>query len=46
MSNGDSSMTVRVDPTNKPFWFVLGESYSSGWAATLNGHSLGGTRSS
>ncbi len=37
----NTSMTVRIDHATQPFWFVLGQSYSSGWTATVNGHSLG-----
>ncbi len=42
LHSDSSSMTVHIDATKQPFWFVLGQSFSSGWTATLNGHSLGG----
>ena len=41
VSQGRTSMKVRVDPTDKPFWFVLGESNNAGWTASANGRDLG-----
>ncbi|HEX4865840.1 MAG TPA: discoidin domain-containing protein, partial [Acidimicrobiales bacterium] len=35
-------LTLRSD--GKPFWLVLGQSFSSGWSASSNGHSLGAPR--
>ncbi len=34
-------MRATVDRTNRPFWLVLGQSYSKGWKATVNGRDLG-----
>ncbi len=41
VSQGRTSMKVKVDATRKPFWLVLGESHNAGWAATADGHGLG-----
>jgi hypothetical protein len=41
VKQGRASMTVEVDPTSKPFWFVLGESNNQGWTAKANGVRLG-----
>lgn len=39
-----TSMTLKVPGTGRAFWLVLGESHSSGWAATVGGRSLGPPR--
>ena len=36
-----TSWDLTVKSNGKPFWLVLGQSFSSGWSATVNGHSLG-----
>lgn len=36
-----TNVTAKVAPSKQPTWFVLGQSESSGWNATLNGKSLG-----
>lgn len=36
LAAGSLSATVRVPPSDTPFWLVLGESHSKGWAATIN----------
>ncbi len=41
VSQGRTSMKVKVDATRKPFWLVLGESHNAGWAATADGRGLG-----
>jgi arabinofuranan 3-O-arabinosyltransferase len=41
IKHGRASMTVEVDPTAKPFWFVLGESNNRGWSAHADGVDLG-----
>jgi arabinofuranan 3-O-arabinosyltransferase len=38
---GRASLTARVDDATAPFWFVVGESNSSGWTVTVNGKKLG-----
>jgi arabinofuranan 3-O-arabinosyltransferase len=41
-SQNRTSWRVTVDGNGQPFWLVLGQSFSSGWTATLpDGHSLG-----
>jgi hypothetical protein len=41
-SQDRTSTTITIDGTGQPFWLVLGQSYSSGWSATLpGGRSLG-----
>ena len=35
-------LTLRSD--GRPFWLVLGQSFSTGWSATVNGRSLGAPR--
>jgi hypothetical protein len=37
----DTETSVEISATSEGFWLVLGQSYSSGWSATLAGHSLG-----
>jgi arabinofuranan 3-O-arabinosyltransferase len=39
--NGKTDRTVRVDACPQGCWFVFGEGYSTGWTASLDGHSLG-----
>jgi arabinofuranan 3-O-arabinosyltransferase len=39
-----TSMTLSVQGTGRPFWLVLGQSFNSGWQATVGGHSLGAPR--
>src|SRR6476646_7801391 len=34
-------MTVRVEGAARPFWMILGESHSRGWAAKAGGRGLG-----
>jgi arabinofuranan 3-O-arabinosyltransferase len=41
LSESHISMTVSVPATGPPSWLVLGESFSSGWTASLGGRSLG-----
>lgn len=36
-----TSMTIDVRGARRPFWLVLGESYSDGWKATREGSDLG-----
>ncbi len=44
-SQNRTSWRVTVDGHGQPFWLVLGQSFSSGWTATLpDGHSLGPAR--
>jgi arabinofuranan 3-O-arabinosyltransferase len=38
---GQASLTARVDNAAAPFWFVLGQSNSSGWTLTVDGKKLG-----
>jgi arabinofuranan 3-O-arabinosyltransferase len=41
-SQNRTSWRVTVDGNGQPFWLALGQSFSSGWTATLpGGHSLG-----
>ena len=37
----DTETSAEIPATLDGFWLVLGQSYSSGWSATLNGNSLG-----
>jgi hypothetical protein len=39
--NGETTIHARVQHPTGPFWLVLGESFNSGWRATVNGHDLG-----
>jgi arabinofuranan 3-O-arabinosyltransferase len=39
--HGRTSMKVRVDPTDDPFWIVLGQSNNEGWTASVDGRDLG-----
>ena len=40
-----TSLTVSVHTTGRPFWLVLGQSFNSGWSATVaHGRSLGPPR--
>jgi arabinofuranan 3-O-arabinosyltransferase len=42
LSQNRTSMTVRIKGDGRPFWLVLGQSFSSGWhAAIAGGRSLG-----
>ena len=41
VSQDRTSMTVTVPTTGQPFWLVLGQSFSSGWTASVGGRSLG-----
>ena len=41
VSQGRTSIKVRVDATDKPFWLVLGESNNAGWSASAGGRDLG-----
>jgi hypothetical protein len=44
-SQNRTTWRVTVDGDGQPFWLVLGQSYSSGWTATLpGGHTLGPVR--
>jgi arabinofuranan 3-O-arabinosyltransferase len=44
-SQNRTTWRVTVDGNGKPFWLVLGQSYSTGWTATLpGGHTLGPVR--
>jgi hypothetical protein len=44
-SQNRTSWRVTVNGNGQPFWLVLGQSFSSGWTATLpGGHSLGPPR--
>jgi hypothetical protein len=36
-----TEMTVHARSNGQPFWLVLGQSHSDGWAATVGGHGLG-----
>jgi arabinofuranan 3-O-arabinosyltransferase len=36
-----TSLSLKLTGTGRPFWLVLGESYSTGWRAELGGRSLG-----
>ena len=38
---GELSRQVTVDNATEDFWLVLGQSYSKGWKATINGEDLG-----
>jgi hypothetical protein len=38
---GRTSLTVRVDHADGPFWMILGQSHNAGWAARADGHDLG-----
>jgi arabinofuranan 3-O-arabinosyltransferase len=35
------SGTLNVDGSDQPYWAVLGQSWSTGWTASVNGHDLG-----
>ena len=39
--SGRTSADVDVQPTDRPFWMVLGQSHNDGWKATANGRDLG-----
>jgi hypothetical protein len=39
-----TSWDLTVRSTGRPFWLVLGQSFSSGWSATIGGHPLGKPR--
>ena len=39
-----TSYDLTVHSQGQPFWLVLGQSYSSGWSATVGGRSLGAPR--
>ena len=39
--NGRTSIDVDVQPTDRPFWMVLGQSHNLGWTATAGGRDLG-----
>lgn len=36
-----SSATIDVSQNAKPFWLIMGQSWNSGWHATVNGNDLG-----
>jgi hypothetical protein len=38
---GATEVRATVDRSTRPFWLVLGQSYSDGWKATVNGRDLG-----
>jgi arabinofuranan 3-O-arabinosyltransferase len=38
---GATEVRATVDRATRPFWLVLGQSYSDGWKATVNGRDLG-----
>jgi hypothetical protein len=38
---GAAEVRATVDRATRPFWLVLGQSYSKGWKATVNGRDLG-----
>ena len=42
-SNGRATITARVDGATpgQPFWLTLGQSYNTGWHATISGHDVG-----
>ena len=39
--SGRTSIDVDVQPTDRPFWMVLGQSHNLGWTATADGRDLG-----
>ena len=39
-SRGRVSYDVGIDRTDAPFWLAIGESWSDGWHATIDGHDL------
>src|SRR5262249_40773762 len=41
VKQGRASMTLQIDPTDAPFWLVLGESQNRGWVARVDGRSVG-----
>jgi hypothetical protein len=41
LGQSHTSRTVRVEACPTGCWFVFGEGYNVGWAATVDGHSLG-----
>lgn len=38
---GNVDYHATVPSAERPFWFVVGQSWSTGWKATANGHDLG-----
>jgi arabinofuranan 3-O-arabinosyltransferase len=40
-SSGETTVHGTVSGAQGPFWFVLGQSFNSGWHAVVNGHDLG-----
>ena len=41
LAQSPTSRTVRVDPCPSGCWFVFGEGFNNGWAASIGGKSLG-----
>ncbi len=41
VSRGRIEFTAKVTGANKPFWFVLGQSYNAGWHVKVGGRDLG-----
>ena len=40
-TSGETTVHATVHGAHQPFWLVLGESFNSGWHASVNGHDLG-----
>ena len=40
VTHGPVSYDVTIDAATKPFWLAVGQSWSEGWSATVNGQAL------